>query len=230
MTTFSERLIEARQRAGISRTKISEALGISYQSVSEWEKKDSRPKPERLEALAKLLGVSAGWLSTGEGQIGQQVKSYSAEMDPPEGYSAIPEYRLMLQANPAPGVEPEWQEITGSKPIFYPDEFFQEHHTRPEKCRRATVHGDSMETFIYDKDKVTWIEESCPEVGCVRVIDGAIYVISIDGAMKIKRLQTCKDGIIVISDNERYPPETYLREECDRIRIYGRVIDIQRQL
>ena len=87
-----------------------------------------------------------------------------------------------------------------------------------------------MEPFIYDGDKVTWICEPCPEIGCVHIVDGAIYVISVDGNLKIKRLQTCKDGIVVISDNERYPAETYTNEECNRIRVYGRVIDLQRHL
>lgn len=232
MKTFSQRLREARAESGLSRQQIADQLKITYQSVSEWETKNNRPRPERLEQLAKILGVSAAWLATGEGlPKQQQILSYTPETEVPDGYSCVPEYQLSLGAHSGPGAEPEWEELREEKPIFYPDEFFYAHHTTPEKCKRARVHGDSMEPFIYDGDKVTWIDEDCPEIGCVRIVDGSIYVISIDGNFKIKRLQTCKNGIVVISDNERrYPPETYLEDECNRIRVYGRVIDLQRHL
>lgn len=231
MTSFSDRLRNARAESGLSRQQIADKLGITYQSVSEWETKGNRPRQDRLQKLAQVLGVSEAWLATGEGtgQI-QPVMAYAPEADVPNGYSAIPEFRLALHAHTGPGCEPDWEEITESKPVFYPDEFFQAHNTTPEKCKRARVSGDSMEPFIYDGDKVTWICEPCPEIGCVHIVDGAIYVISVDGNLKIKRLQTCKDGIVVISDNERYPAETYTNEECNRIRVYGRVIDLQRHL
>lgn len=232
MTTFAERFRHARERSGISRQQVADALKISYQSVSEWENKNTRPRADRLEKVAEFLGVSAAWLATGEGQQPPHaVASYTPGAEVPPGFSAIKEYRLELHAQNGPGAEPEWEELTESIPWIYPDSFFQANHTTPSRCKRARVYGDSMEPFIYDGDRVTWIQEVCPEVGCVHIIDGAIYVISIDGAMKIKRLQTCKDGLTIISDNEkRYPPEVYIGEECDRIRIYGRVIDLNRAL
>ena len=232
MTTFAERFHQARTASGASRQEIADVLGISYQSVAEWETKSTRPRAERLEKVAEFLGVSAAWLATGEGmQPSQRIAAYTPGSDIPAGFSAIKEYRLELRAHGGPCAEPEWEELTEVTPCLYPDSFFQKHHTTPSRCKRARVYGDSMEPFIFDNDRVTWIEEPCPEVGCVHIIDGAVYVISIDGAMKIKRLQTCKDGITVISDNEkRYPPETYTGDECNRIRIYGRVIELNRTL
>lgn len=68
----------------------------------------------------------------------------------------------------------------------------------------------------------------CEETGFSRQ---NVYVISIDGARKIKRLSTLKDGVRIISDNEsRYPAEDFRGDECDRVRIYGRVIEVTRPL
>ena len=87
-----------------------------------------------------------------------------------------------------------------------------------------------MEPFIYSNDEVTWVAEPSPEIGCVHIIDGKVYVITIDKQFKIKRLSKTKDGILVVSDNTRqYPIEEYKGSECDRIRVYGRVIHIDRK-
>ena len=67
MTSFSDRLRNARAESGLSRQQIADKLGITYQSVSEWETKGNRPRPDRLQKLAQVLGVSEAWLATGEG-------------------------------------------------------------------------------------------------------------------------------------------------------------------
>ena len=61
-------------------------------------------------------------------------------------------------------------------------------------------------------------------------MDGRIYAISIGNDMKIKRLSKTKNGVIVRSDNPDYPDETYTGEECDSIRVYGRVAQLIRDV
>lgn len=90
--------------------------------------------------------------------------------------------------------------------------------------------GDSMEPMLFAGDSVLWISEIDPRVGCVHIRDGEIYVLSIDGTRKIKRLSKVKGGVEVISDNTRYKPETYTGDECDTMRIYGRVVEIIRKI
>ena len=87
-----------------------------------------------------------------------------------------------------------------------------------------------MEPSICSGDRVLWVMEPDPQVGCVSITDGAVYVISVGGEMRVKRLANTKDGIIIKSDNPEYPPEKYLREECDQVRIYGRVIEVTRSI
>lgn len=45
------------ERAGITQTLIAETLGVSHPTVSDWVRGVKRPKPERVFALAKLLGI-----------------------------------------------------------------------------------------------------------------------------------------------------------------------------
>lgn len=230
MTTFAERFKAARTEAGLSRQDVATHLGITYQSVSEWETKGNVPRHDRLEKLCQLLGVRPAWLATGDGPSAAMKSWFPHEEAIPDGYSVIKEYKLVFRAHPGSGGEQqeEWEEIESDRPYLMPDQFFVQHHTTPERCKRALVLGDSMEPGIMSGDKIIFIEELCPEIGCVHIIDGKVYVISIDNAMKIKRLSTTKNGIRVISDNSFYQPETFTNDECDRIRVYGRVIHLDR--
>lgn len=82
-----------------------------------------------------------------------------------------------------------------------------------------------------DKDKgLTQAGLARPRFGSVRIDDVCIYVLCIEGTCKIKRLSRIKNGLMVISDNPKYAPETYTGEECNRIFVYGRVLEINRSL
>ena len=45
------------ERAGITQTLIAETLGVSHPTVSDWVRGVKRPRPERVPALAKILGI-----------------------------------------------------------------------------------------------------------------------------------------------------------------------------
>jgi len=57
-----ERLHEARSRAGLSMSEIARRLGVSPQSVQQWESGTTTPRPQRIRDLAALLGVTEGYL------------------------------------------------------------------------------------------------------------------------------------------------------------------------
>lgn len=59
---FGKRLREARQNANKSQRDISEAIGISAQMVSAYEKQERKPSIEVAAALAGELGVSLDYL------------------------------------------------------------------------------------------------------------------------------------------------------------------------
>lgn len=62
------RIREARVAAGMTQKAVAEALGVTLQSVSQWENGRSQPETDRLMKLADILSVTWPWLKTGEGQ------------------------------------------------------------------------------------------------------------------------------------------------------------------
>lgn len=57
---FGPRVKAFRERAGISQLKLAEEMGVSLQTVREWERGVKFPHLRRLLLLAQVLGVEAG--------------------------------------------------------------------------------------------------------------------------------------------------------------------------
>ena len=55
---IAQRLAELRRKKGYSQEALANALGLSRQAVSKWERAESSPDTENLIAIAKLYGVS----------------------------------------------------------------------------------------------------------------------------------------------------------------------------
>lgn len=55
---IANRLQQLRKEKGYSQEQLAEALGISRQAVSKWERAESSPDTDNLICLAKLYGVS----------------------------------------------------------------------------------------------------------------------------------------------------------------------------
>lgn len=182
---------------------------------------------------AMFLDVSVEWLTSGKGKMSNSsnIKVFAEGDTPPDNVVVIHEYRLVFGAH-SDGIEPapEWEIVEGGDDYWCRLSFFQQRHLNPDHCKRAKVTGDSMEPFIYGGDTVLFSEVADPRPACVTICDGKIYVLSVDGKLKIKRLASIKDGILVRSDNPDYKPEDYTGDELSRLRIYGRVIEVSRSL
>ncbi len=55
---FSENLKAFRKEHGLSQGKLAEAVGVTQQCVSKWERADGEPTLTYLWKLADLFGVS----------------------------------------------------------------------------------------------------------------------------------------------------------------------------
>lgn len=218
------------KKEGKTQAALARFCNVSTSAVSQWLN-GGGISLSNLQQIALFFNVSPKWLETGDGD--PDVKGLKTfvpnEETPPEGFIAIKEYKLVFSAGPgAELTEPEWVIDRDAEEYWYRLTFFTRRGLNPERCKRACVKGDSMEPYIMAGDHVMWYEEIDPRPGCVNVIDGTIYCMAIDGLFKLKRLSKCKNGIVVMSDNQAYQTETYIGEECDRLRIYGRVIEITR--
>lgn len=59
---FPERLKESRCKKNLTQEGLAEALNVSRQAVSDWERGKKYPEVEKLITLAQELGVNMDWL------------------------------------------------------------------------------------------------------------------------------------------------------------------------
>jgi transcriptional regulator with XRE-family HTH domain len=53
--TIASQIKRARTAAGLTQRAVADALGMTSQSVSDWERGSSEPQSETLQRLAKIL-------------------------------------------------------------------------------------------------------------------------------------------------------------------------------
>lgn len=56
--TIGENLRCARKKAGLTQKELGQKLGLSYQSIAQWENNLRKPKPETLQKIAQALDMS----------------------------------------------------------------------------------------------------------------------------------------------------------------------------
>ena len=63
--TLGDRIVQARERTGLSTAQLARRLGVKTRTLSSWEKNASEPRSNRLMMLAGSLNVSPLWLLNG---------------------------------------------------------------------------------------------------------------------------------------------------------------------
>lgn len=64
---IGQRIREAREALGFSQEQLADSLGISFQSVQQWETGKTTPRATRMRKLATVLGKSPTWIQFGVG-------------------------------------------------------------------------------------------------------------------------------------------------------------------
>ena len=68
MTTFAQRLLQARNMRGYTQYKLAKLCGLSQSTIANYES-GVRLQPRNLRALAKALQVNPLWLEQGRGAM-----------------------------------------------------------------------------------------------------------------------------------------------------------------
>jgi phage repressor protein C with HTH and peptisase S24 domain len=190
---------------------LAEGRGVSLSALSRMIDKNSsylqqfvnRGSPRKLEEgdramLARFFGVD-------EKELGApKEKSFDEWVDVP---------RLPLRASAGPGALVAGEEAVGS--FRFSSRWMRDQGLQPERLSAIAVSGDSMEPTLRDGDEIL-VDHA------LQAIRDGIYVVRLDGALLVKRLDTRRaDRIILLSDNRNYPEIA-----CDprSVEIIGRVV------
>ena len=186
----------------ISRNQLSESLGISYSTISDWINGKAYPRIDKIEMMANYFGINKSDL----------VEEHFTE-EKTQGLK-IPVLGTVAAGIPISAVEDilDYEEVPQS--WENQGEFFG-----------LRIKGDSMQPEINDGDTVIVRQQSTANNG-----DVVIALVNGDDAT-CKKFEKLDNGIMLISNNSSYSPMYFSNEEVATkpVVIIGRVVELRRK-
>ena len=200
--TMSNNLKKYLKINNISRNQLSESLGISYSTISDWINGKAYPRIDKIEMMANYFGINKSDL----------VEEHFTE-EKPQGIK-IPVLGTVPAGIPISAVEDilDYEEIP--KSWENQGEFFG-----------LKIKGDSMLPILTDGDIVIVRKQSTADNG-----DTVIAMVNGDDAT-CKRYERSNNGIMLIPNNSSYTPTFYTNEEIASlpVTIIGKVVELRRK-
>ncbi|PIT10707.1 hypothetical protein BGI40_01595 [Snodgrassella communis] len=230
MENSTARLYQAAKKLKglINPSQIARALNTSPQTVKNWESRGM--SKEGLLKAQHVIGVSAHWLETGEGNM--VINSAISELDCSyTDYEYKEEFQAQdfiiidqfdIQVSCGPGVNnANYPDFIRS--ISIPKDEFLEWFGRSKAIpgiQLVTIKGDSMEPTLPNRS-IAFVDSN------INKFQGdGIYAFVLDGEAYIKRLQKVPGKIIAISDNPIYQPFYITSEMEERMHIAAKFIRV----
>ena len=207
----SDRVRDRRRELNISQIDLAKMIGVRQAQISRYENYETQPTLENLYALANALKTTPDYL------LG---KSDSPDIQLPENLSHFDRtsqrYRIRVLGRISAG---------GDQSIAIAAEdvmgFIE---TEKQADFALQVRGDSMEPRLFEGDVVLVQKTPIDEL-----LNGDMVVVIINqDEGLVKRYYYTDSRVHLQSDNSRYPPRMFTREEIGiECHIVGRVIEIR---
>lgn len=206
---FGTRLREKRKENKLTQKELADQIGAKHNSVSDWERGYAMPDPDTIVLICEALNVSSAYLLPSRREMS------SSSVSLPTGLKRISE--ITPQHIRLIG------EVAAGEPILAEEDYeaYIDVDTPIKADYALTVRGDSMEPTYLDGD-VIYIRKR-PDVD-----DGQIAVVLVDDSATLKHVYHDKDGVVLTSDNPKYPPMRKTFEDHDCIKILGIVVGYTR--
>ena len=216
-----ERLKNRRNEKKLSQSEIASKIGVNRTAFHNWENGKSIPNQKNLTALAKILDVPVTYFESEYNIVNNYLQLSPNNQVKAEEY--VEELLLSQQTSNVTSlfsvqVLSDIQLSAGLGEGFF-DEFETETvYSNEEQYGydiAAWIEGDSMEP-VYKSGEVALIRSNGFDY------DGAVYALSWNDSVYIKKLYRDEDGFRMVSLNKDYP-EKFIPYE-DEPRIVGLVV------
>jgi len=227
LSTLAERLVYALEKIDMTQATLSKLTGVSQPAISKICSGQIK-RSSYASDFAKAMKVSPDWLIYGIGEMDftpEQTSKAAYEMlskmvgeDPSES-PMIRVPRLDVSASMGTGsIVPEY-DVVAEEIVLRKDWVSRNLNiTNVSNLAMITGSGDSMTPTFNDGDTLI------VDTGVKEVAADAVYVLTVNDQLYIKRLQRRPDGsILMISDNKQYEPYVITDGEKEKFQVLGRV-------
>lgn len=207
--TIAENLKNERNKKGLSQKEFADKLGINARTYASYERGERDISTALLLNICKTLNISSDVI------LGNNIENKILKKLPysTEGMVAVPlvgkvaaGYNCHAEENITEYIRTDADSMKTGFEYFW-----------------LEVNGDSMEPELHEGDLVLVQEQDTLDSDCFAVV----IVDNEDGLVKKVKIDSSK--IVLFSINPYYPPRTFEKEEMNRIRIVGKVVEIKRR-
>ena len=213
------RIAELRVARGWSQRDLAMRCGWDSQSrIGNYERDSREPSLGDIEIIAKAFGITSQELlfgSAAEPSATGKIISYESDDELSDhDYVMIDRYDLKLSA----GCGAMTWVVHEKDPLAFRANFFKARRLDATKLKAAYIRGDSMTPFLNSGDTVLI------DISDTDVVDGEVYAICYDDEWFVKRVFQVPGGLVLRSDNPKYPPIEVVGERLSMITILGHVV------
>lgn len=207
--TVGDRIKEIRNKLGLSQVDFADKIGVSKQTLYKYENNIITNIPsDKIEVVSEIGNVSPAYLMGWDNNVGPVINGTKHKK---------PGTTINVLGRVAAGVP-----LEAIEDIIDTEEISEEMASTGEFFG-LQIHGDSMEPRINEGDVVIVRQQEDAE-------SGDIVIAMINGCdATCKRLKKYSEGIMLISNNPKYEPMVFSKEEIleKPIKIIGRVMELR---
>lgn len=201
--------------------EFAEAIDEKLSRVNDVLSGKQRPPFDMVEKILTTFDIDANWLITGKNSSSKnpdEQKNYSEEHE----YDYVPMFDVEVSAGNGAAA---YGATEPAMHLAFRKDWLKSRGLFAKDLNCVTARGDSMEPTIHSQDTLLVdTSKNNPR-------DGQIYVIRSGDTLWVKRIQKQIDGsLLLISDNETYPPMSLMLADHPDIQVIGQVVQISKDL
>ena len=212
---FARNLTYYVEQSGKTRGEICKELGIAYSTFSEWINARKYPRIDKIEQLASYFGIL-------KSQLIENTQATATECSPQ--METAPFYPDQMTPIPVIGKVAAGYTCLAEQYIEGYALADPESMTDGYEYFWLRVTGDSMEPDIQEGDLVLVRVQETVESG-----DCAVVLVDEEDGL-VKNIEIGRDHVTLYSKNPSYPPRVFVREDANRVRIVGKVVELKRAI
>jgi repressor LexA len=214
--SLSARLRLAREERELDQGSLAKKIDVAIRTLQRWEKGEQVPDSNYLLRLARVIGVRAEWLLTGEGEMFPSQPSQS---------NIIPFQKERLIKNVTLTEIPLLASVPAGKTnaMYYPDHadrFVTVDNIKDKSAFALVVKGNSMSPKIEDGDIVVISPQQ-------EARSGDICVIRVNDEDVLKKIKIDEHYVHLIPLNTDFEPLTVRKRDISFI---GKVVKVVKNL
>lgn len=224
MTTRSERLKEARLKAGLSQKDVALAVGIKQPSYNYLEKNDNASSTHIAE-IARVLNVDPTWLRTGmmpssvDNEVAKLLENTPTTILNSEHNDSnkvwVDLVNIKFSCGNGESIEFHYDDVI--KKYAFDESFFKTYNVKPVNVKLVMATGDSQEPYVKNGDMFAI------DLSDTQIKDSEFYAVYFEGEAMLKQIFKEPGGVLVLhSLNGKYRDKIISPENGCSFRVIGR--------